>query len=53
MGMYLHCLNTETGRYQSKGRRARLCDVCNAQEIEDDLHFILQCSKYYDLRKKI
>lgn len=47
-----HCLNIETGRYQGKNRQARLCDVCDTQQIEDEFHFILQCPKYYNLRKK-
>ena len=28
----------------------RLCEICNKQEIEDEIHFLLNCSFYCDLR---
>ena len=47
-----HCLNVEIGRYQYKNRQDRLCESCTTQQIEDEFHFVLQCPKYVQLRKK-
>ena len=47
-----HCLNVEIGRYQNKNRQDRLCESCTTQQIEDEFHFVLQCPKYVQLRKK-
>ena len=46
-----HNLNIEFGRYRNIERSQRLCKVCNANEIEDEFHFILRCNLYDDLRK--
>ena len=47
-----HCLNVELGRYQNKNRQDRLCESCTIQQIEDEFHFVLQCPKYVQVRKK-
>lgn len=38
-----HCLNIESGRYQSQTGQDRLYDVCDIQQIVDEFYFILQC----------
>ena len=47
-----YCLNVEIGRYQNKNRQDGLCESCTTQQIEDEFHFVLQCPKYVQLRKK-
>ena len=42
----------ETGRYVGTNRNERNCIFCDLGVIEDEFHFILQCSRYTDLRKK-
>ena len=48
----LHNLNIETGRYYNIDRHARICNMCNNNDIEDENHFILECSKYVEIRRK-
>ena len=40
-------LRIETGR---RPRKERVCVLCNSGEVENELHFILFCPKYDDLR---
>ena len=47
-----HNLNIETGRYYNIDRNQRYCNMCNANALEDEYHFILECIKYNDLRQK-
>ena len=44
-----HELEIETGRYNDVARVERLCKLCHV-EIEDEIHFILKCRVYNDLR---
>ena len=48
-----HNLFIETGRYFSTNKNERNCIFCDLGVIEDEFHFILQCSRYTDLRKNI
>ena len=41
-------IRIETGRYENLAVSQRLCHVCNT--VEDELHVILKCSLYNDLR---
>ena len=43
-------LKVETGRFQQVELHNRLCDSCNAEEVEDEIHFLCRCSIYNDLR---
>ena len=52
MRLSSHNLCIETGRYHGIDRNNRLCVMCDLQLLEDESHFILQCNKYTDLRKK-
>ena len=48
-----HRLEIETGRWhkpQIIPRNERKCQICNM--LEDEFHFLLECSLYMDLRKK-
>ena len=46
-------LHIETGRYIGRPIHERICIVCgpDANEVEDEIHFLLKCSKYNDLRQ--
>ena len=47
--MSAHKLNIELGRYNNIERSERICTLCDAKEIEDEYHFILQCPRYSNL----
>jgi hypothetical protein len=47
-----HNLFIETGRYTGIVRNKRKCMLYNLNGLEDEFHFVLQCTKYNDLRKK-
>jgi hypothetical protein len=51
-----HTLHIETGRYTS-GRRVeakdRLCQYCDMRECEDEIHFIMRCDLYKDMRTNL
>ena len=46
----IRMLNIELGRYNNTERSERICTLCDAKEIEDEYHFILQCPRYSNLR---
>ena len=48
--MSAHKLNIELGRYNNIERSERICILCDAKEIEDEYHFIIQCPRYSNLR---
>ena len=48
-----HRLNIELGRYQGIPRHDRLCNKCSANVVEDELHFLLECSKFTEDRKQM
>ncbi len=45
-------LEIEVGRYRQKQVCDRLCPFCE-NEVEDEIHFLLTCSTYRDIRKGI
>ena len=48
-----HSLNFETGRHQNIDRELRYCNYClksNIYSIEDELHMLLLCPLYSNLR---
>ena len=45
-----HNLNVETGRHSGIPYEQRLCILCNKHEIEDELHFIMSCPVYNQIR---
>jgi hypothetical protein len=50
--LHAHSLNIETGRYYHIDRHARMCNMCSNSDMEDEHHFILECSKYVEIRRK-
>ena len=47
-----HKLNIETGRYDKISRCNRICPVCSL-DIEDEIHFLLDCPKYSSIREDL
>ncbi len=45
-----HKLHIETGRSPHIPVEDRLCKVCNTNSVEDELHFLLNCNSYDELR---
>ena len=45
-------LNIETGRFRNQVLDERLCTLCEFNEIEDESHFLFQCSLYDELRSE-
>ncbi len=43
-------LSIETGRFINQPLEQRLCKLCNEEKIEDEWHFIFECSCYNDKR---
>ena len=52
-GLSVHSLAIETGRQRQTWlpREDRLCSFCSGGEVETELHFLLHCDKYPDLRE--
>ena len=51
-----HQLEIEKGRHHNPKSipiEKRLCKFCNQNAIEDEFHFLLECSQYADLRKTL
>ena len=48
-----HNLAIETGRHSNIPRESRFCEHCNAEEIEDEIHFLLFCSLYDEIRRPL
>ncbi len=40
----------ETGRYKGLDRNERICTLCDAEEVENQIHFALKCSTYTQFR---
>ena len=40
----------KTGRYSNIASENRLCNYCTLNKVEDEQHFLLQCSNYTELR---
>ena len=43
----------ETGRYSKVPLQNRICKLCNSNQIEDELHFLLNCEFFEDLRRPL
>jgi hypothetical protein len=48
-----HRLHIETGRYQDIHPHQRLCGLCDSGEVEDEIHFLLCCSKFREDRQQL
>jgi hypothetical protein len=47
--MSSHWLNVEYGCHSNKERQNRLCELCEQCTIEDEYHFVMECSFYNTL----
>jgi len=43
-------LHVETGRFRNTSLENRLCTLCNSNQVENEIHFMFDCSLYDDLR---
>ena len=43
-------IRVETGRYEGLNLEDRICPLCDSTEIEDELHFLIKCPVYEDLK---
>jgi hypothetical protein len=48
-----HNLAIETGRHNNIPREDRFCEYCDADRVEDEIHFLLFCSFYDELRRPL
>ena len=48
-----HSLAIEKGRYKNIPQKARLCTKCESGQIEDEVHFFIQCPKYNIYRQEL
>ena len=46
-------LRIETGRYTGEREEDRLCRVCDSGEVENELHAIIRCPAYCDIRAEL
>jgi hypothetical protein len=46
-------LPIETGIFQNIPREDRICSLCNANQIGDEYHFLLQCTSLSDERERL
>ena len=46
-------LELEVGRYLGTDKRFRYCKVCGTKEVEDEIHFIFDCTRLREARKGI
>ena len=46
-------LQIETGRYYNIPLNERLCELCNTGVIEDEMHAILECPAFRDVRRDL
>ncbi len=43
-------IHIETGRFKGTQLDGRKCQLCDTQEVEDEIHFVCKCNLYNDLR---
>ena len=48
-----HDLEIEKGRHKKIPREARLCKLCESDEIESEDHFLFTCNFYEDIKSKL
>ena len=46
-------LHLETGRFMGMEEEDRICHLCDLQEIENEIHFILYCPFYHSIRQNL
>ncbi len=48
-----HWLELEIGRWKKLTIENRICSHCNEKKVEDEIHFLVYCSKYNQLRDRL
>ena len=48
-----HRLKIETGRYIGLERDKRICEKCNLNVVENEIHFLIDCPFYKEKRTKL
>ena len=48
-----HKLRVETGRWANEPLQQRICKVCTADKIEDELHVVVECQVYATEREEL
>ena len=48
-----HSLAIETGRHRNIPREHRTCLYCDSDQVEDEVHFLLFCAFYDELRRPL
>lgn len=46
-------LRIETGRWLSLPRSERICPLCTASQVEDEVHVLLECERLDDIRQTL
>ena len=46
-------LGIETGRWEGKEVEERVCKVCKTNQVEDEKHFLIECSGYDAVRQDL
>ena len=46
-------IRIESGRFRNEPLEYRLCVLCETNDVEDEIHFILLCSKYTGCRQTL
>ena len=46
-----HQLRIETGRHQKLEISQRTCGMCKSGKVENEIHFLIECEAYCDLRQ--
>ncbi len=46
-------LRIETGRYESLPVEQRICEVCDSNNVEDEMHFFISCNAFTQERTNL
>ena len=46
-------LRIETGRYENINAAERFCEICNTNDVEDEIHFFITCNAHQQERHKL
>ena len=46
-------LRVETGRFIGENVNQRICTFCDQEQIENETHFLVECTKYDNIRQQV
>ena len=52
-GRFKNIKDPHTGHFRKLRPEERLCEICNCNEIEDEIHFVCHCAKYAERRNEL